>query len=494
MKTSQFSLFLLFSLFANALAEESVDWKSFVEENSFRNAYGIYLQGEKMGWTTDELFLGEHDGQAAAVSKTAGLIRVELLGEKMEMEYVEEIFYELKGEGKIFFARSHSSEQDKETLMLAEANEKGFAVAVEAEESESNFQTLPSKDTLMNFREFLSWIREERKVGDSFDLQSFDFEKIAESARSDDEIDPDRLEPHRYLEGGFEQVGGVESLVHRVSFMMDGAEIEVRVLPDGTLLSGFIGPFEIRLEPEEIAKQFDVATINSLSVIPVDAEVGEPTEIDTLKVKISGTKFDFPESDRQKVISKDEEAEEVVLELKAQLDDSITHELTEEEREKFTAPTAKIQSDHPKIRKRAEKIVKGKEETAEKIAALNSWVFNKLSFAIGDNSSTALRVLETRSGDCTECALLFVALARSLGIPAREVGGYTYSEDFEGFWAHAWAQVHDGTRWIDIDPAWDEFPVNATHIQTSIVDQPMADIALYGKIEIEVLSLVKKAR
>ncbi len=66
---------------------------------------------------------------------------------------------------------------------------------------------------------------------------------------------------------------------------------------------------------------------------------------------------------------------------------------------------------------------------------------------------------------CMEYVDLFIALARSLGIPAREVNGYAYSNSnpFKpisvnlkgGDVLHAWAEFYDPKLgWIQVDPTW----------------------------------------
>jgi transglutaminase-like putative cysteine protease len=72
-------------------------------------------------------------------------------------------------------------------------------------------------------------------------------------------------------------------------------------------------------------------------------------------------------------------------------------------------------------------------------------------------------------GDCTEYAQLFVALARLNGIPAREVGGlvYNYSDKLPQFSGHAWAEVWMGDGWREVDPGWNEFNIDATHLRLS---------------------------
>ncbi len=60
-----------------------------------------------------------------------------------------------------------------------------------------------------------------------------------------------------------------------------------------------------------------------------------------------------------------------------------------------------------------------------------------------------------RAGDCTEHAVLAVALLRSLGVPSRAVVGMVYSESFEGahnvFVFHMWAEAHRNGKWVQVD-------------------------------------------
>ena len=59
---------------------------------------------------------------------------------------------------------------------------------------------------------------------------------------------------------------------------------------------------------------------------------------------------------------------------------------------------------------------------------LSKWVYRKVRKTYAANADNALAVLDQLAGDCTEHSLLFVALARSVGLPAREVGGLAYAK------------------------------------------------------------------
>lgn len=94
--------------------------------------------------------------------------------------------------------------------------------------------------------------------------------------------------------------------------------------------------------------------------------------------------------------------------------------------------------------------------------------------------ATALEALDSRSGDCTEHALLLAALARAAGIPARVVVGIAYTnERFLGrkyvFVPHAWVQVWTGERWQSFDSGLGDF--TAGYIALGFSDGELADIA-----------------
>jgi len=99
---------------------------------------------------------------------------------------------------------------------------------------------------------------------------------------------------------------------------------------------------------------------------------------------------------------------------------------------------------------------------------------------------SAVRVLETRVGDTNEHAVLFVALARAAGLPARTAAGLMPVDG--RFYYHAWAEVYLGD-WVAVDPMLDEFPAGAAHVRFSIggLARQAELVRLIGRIKPEVL-------
>jgi transglutaminase-like putative cysteine protease len=149
-------------------------------------------------------------------------------------------------------------------------------------------------------------------------------------------------------------------------------------------------------------------------------------------------------------------------------------------------PTALIQSDDKRIRDQAEKILSGDKDAREAAKKLNEWVYGAIQKKPVVSIPSALEVLSQRVGDCNEHTTLYTALARSAGIPTRMAAGIVYMRD--GFYYHAWPEVWLG-QWIAVDPTFNQFPADATHIRfvTGNLDRQSDILKLVGKLKVEVL-------
>jgi len=112
----------------------------------------------------------------------------------------------------------------------------------------------------------------------------------------------------------------------------------------------------------------------------------------------------------------------------------------------------------PELRQYARSIAGS--EGGDRIATLHALmaaIHRDFTFMVGETtaSTTALECFNQKSGVCQDLAHVFIACARSLGIPARYAGGYYLRTDTELQAAgHAWAEAHvQGLGWIGFDPA-----------------------------------------
>ncbi|MGH9966323.1 MAG: transglutaminase domain-containing protein, partial [Pyrinomonadaceae bacterium] len=124
-------------------------------------------------------------------------------------------------------------------------------------------------------------------------------------------------------------------------------------------------------------------------------------------------------------------------------------------------PSGEIKSDDERVINQAREIV-GEDRDAWSVARkLSEWTHTNLEWKFVA-SADAGKTLATREADCSEFSQLYVAMARSLGLPARIVSGLAYGGT--SFGGHAWVEVWVG-RWIELDPTWGTDFVDATHIR-----------------------------
>jgi hypothetical protein len=122
-----------------------------------------------------------------------------------------------------------------------------------------------------------------------------------------------------------------------------------------------------------------------------------------------------------------------------------------------------IESNRPEIGELALSIAGSEDNAYLSACKLRAWVYGNLESK--DNSGvpvSAIDVLKAKKGDCKHHAVLFAALARSIGIPTRLVKGIVWGDG--SFGGHEWAECYVG-EWVSFDPSWSCDFVDATHIR-----------------------------
>jgi transglutaminase-like putative cysteine protease len=146
-----------------------------------------------------------------------------------------------------------------------------------------------------------------------------------------------------------------------------------------------------------------------------------------------------------------------------------------------------VEAGDPAIRAAARSVAGDTTDTAELARRLTRWVDTTVRNEPRVSLPSAAAVLKQRVGDCNEHTYLFVALARSLGLPARIRVGIVYSEN--AFFYHAWPSVWVG-EWVDVDPTFGQLGVDATHIALleGEIENQVRLSGVLGRLATEVLS------
>lgn len=143
-----------------------------------------------------------------------------------------------------------------------------------------------------------------------------------------------------------------------------------------------------------------------------------------------------------------------------------------------------LPADHPRLRSLAAEVLGGERDGLVAARRLAEWVHAYLEKVPSAGVPDALAVLDAGRGDCNEHAMLFTALARAAGVPARVVAGLVFIDG--RFVYHAWSEVRGAVGWLPVDPALGQFPADATHI--ALVRGDLARqaelVALVGRLQL----------
>ena len=235
----------------------------------------------------------------------------------------------------------------------------------------------------------------------------------------------------------------------------------------------------------------DEALLN-FSLIETDMEISDPDYLASLSIEINGIKqtLNLPNDRRQHcrrrdatVICRiDPTSESAEKEQFIEDPDVLQHNLQ---------PTFAITTGHPKIVKIAQEAQVSSGNKMEQAQALMDWIANNIEQRPVD-VFTALDVLASGQSECQGHALLFAAMARTLGLPTRVVNGIVYSPALKGFVYHSWNECYLDGRWMAVDPTLKQLPAGATHLKIVEGHTPaelLPLVELIGKIDIRITEL-----
>ena len=140
--------------------------------------------------------------------------------------------------------------------------------------------------------------------------------------------------------------------------------------------------------------------------------------------------------------------------------------------QKYTQPDGYWESTNQELKAVADSITADESSVTQNALNIYAYIVKNIDYDFALAKTTgiisrkgALKTLQDKKGLCLDFADLFVALARSAGIPAREVDGYAYAKEgaltpiaqagTTGDFLHSWAQYYDPKLgWVAVDPTW----------------------------------------
>ncbi|MBW2969737.1 transglutaminase family protein [Candidatus Woesearchaeota archaeon] len=142
--------------------------------------------------------------------------------------------------------------------------------------------------------------------------------------------------------------------------------------------------------------------------------------------------------------------------------------------QEYTRPTKNIDSNNANILAQAYLLAQNEKDLFMLVSKIGKWAKHNTQYNLSTLTAEATQpaswTLLNKQGVCDEITGLFIALLRSLKIPARFISGVAYTNDpqFPQGWAtHGWAEVYfPGTGWVPFDVTFGEYGwINPGHIK-----------------------------
>ncbi len=166
----------------------------------------------------------------------------------------------------------------------------------------------------------------------------------------------------------------------------------------------------------------------------------------------------------------------------------IPYPITTRGMEQHLKPTKHIDSTNPSIKAKALELKGTDDDLFVIVTNIAGWVKGNVEYNLStltaEVSQPASWVLQNKYGVCDELTSLFIAMLRSLGIPARFVSGiaFTNHPSFPAGWgAHGWAEVYfPGTGWVPYDVTFGQYGwLDPGHIKMKESNDPQEPTTVY---------------
>ena len=152
----------------------------------------------------------------------------------------------------------------------------------------------------------------------------------------------------------------------------------------------------------------------------------------------------------------------------------------------LTRPSGAVPASHRFIEAQARQVARGGTDPAEVARAVAEWVEEEVALDPA-GSDHPVAALERRRASAEGRTALFLALVRSLAIPARPVAGLRW--DGQAFHYHGWVEVRLAGGWLPVDPALGQFPADGGRLRlaTGVGADPVGLAPLIGRLRPRVI-------
>jgi hypothetical protein len=441
--------------------------------------FGVYLMGKKAGYSRAWVGMEVREGRRVLVARSESTVSATVGTRTVKRSQVDEKVYEALPGGRLLSFTSRRAGDGGDRTTEGRCTPEGCTAQLSAEGRREERKIGPVNETAEQADAArLALARKGTVTGEQLDLETLRVKKMED----------------RYAGVARVAAGGVESRVALVDELEAGDRVATRVsfAPDGRVVELRLGDAVVaRAEPEETARRLDKVDLFAMTRVKLPRSLAR-TVPGRVVMRLRGVPKEFQVSDPRQTWAGGADGT-VTLTVVARrpraadpAHDAPRLRGVPEGMEDLLAATPEVDSDAPSIARLAREVVGDAPGVYAASVRIVHFVNRRLEKAYGVSRDRASEVLALGKGDCTEHALLFTALARAAGIPARQVHGLVFARYDDGvpalYW-HAWVEVKSGEEWIALDPTFDQPVADATHIVLGRGAQ-VDTVGLLGALEV----------
>ena len=422
--------------------------------------FGVYLMGKKAGFSTTWVGIEVRDGQRVLVARNVSTLSATVGDRTVKRTQQDEKVYEARPGGRLLAFKSRREGDGGDRTVEGRCTPEGCrAVLTAAGQREERAlppvgETAEQADAARLAAALRTAVR-----GEQLDLEALRVKKMED----------------RFVGLARVAAGGVEAELTRVEEREEGdrAATVVSFAPDGRVVELRLGEAVVaKAEPADTAQRLDKVDLFGMTRVKLPGPLPRAVP-GSMAFRLRGVPREFQAPDPRQTWSLQPDGA-VLLTVSARrpaatdaVHDAPRAHGVPKGLEDYLQPTPEVDSDAPQIQALAKQVVGDTRGVYASAVKLVHFVYGRLEKAYGVSRDRATEVLALGKGDCTEHALLFTALARAAGIPARQVHGLVYARYDDGvpalYW-HAWVEVKSGSEWIAVDPTFDQPVADPTHI------------------------------
>ncbi|UZE94066.1 MAG: transglutaminase domain-containing protein [Candidatus Pacearchaeota archaeon] len=262
--------------------------------------------------------------------------------------------------------------------------------------------------------------------------------------------------------------------------------------------SPIYGELELSIKISNIIQSEAENIIVNLYLFPKETanqQVTLITEPDS-EIKDDSIEFEFEETGTLKLEINAEIKREIVIKRVGKI--HISGAKSPDGLEEFTESAEYVLNDDPFIKNKAQQLATT--DTFETLYKLAEYVRKNMEYDPEyQEIKNASWIMQEKKGVCSHYTILFMSLARSLGLATRYVSGMAYSNKEKRCGEHAWAEVWiPGHDWVPFDPTFGQYGwLDSSHVvmmYSNDAGRASIDFRYIGEIETQSLEIETKIK